>query len=118
MKRRLLASVLLSALLDPLALWSVSHEPAHECRDHVCACASHCPPRRELPCHGSQAPSRGMSAACDHDEVPGLAAGAPAVLPAEGLAPPAAVATAVARVVHVGVGWRSTPPDPPPPEAA
>jgi hypothetical protein len=117
MKRRLLAAALLSVLLDPLALWSVAREPRHECRDHVCACRSHCPPRRERSCHGTQ-DARGLSATCDHDEVPSLGSRAAALLPA---------ATALIAVPRVRVAVepgparpdaRSTAPDLPPPRAA
>jgi hypothetical protein len=118
MKRRLLAAVLLPVLLDPLALFGLLRRPAHECSDHICACGSHCPLRGVLPCHESGASERGVSALCNHDQLPTLTAGVPAVLPAALTVAVPPGTPAAEDELPLALLWGSSPPDPPPPKAA
>jgi hypothetical protein len=85
MTRRLLTLVLAMVVLDPLAplagLWAASQP----CREHVCQCVRHCPPKRSsaAPCHESSPEGSRFRTTCEHGRGAGLASVAPAVLPPE-----------------------------------
>jgi len=105
MTRRLLALALATVVLGPLAPIAGVWASARECREHVCLCARHCPPRRAAaqPCHASEPEAAGVRAACDHDQAAGLASIAPALLPV-----PARVATTTSFVLAGAASVQST----------
>ena len=121
MKRRLLILALLPTLLDPLALVARARAAEeHECRDHVCLCARHCPPKpsRAQSCHESAQQGPAMRGVCHHDQATMLASGAPAVLPAEprpAAVPPAAVLRCPPATRALPSGFARI--DPPPPKS-
>jgi hypothetical protein len=84
MSRRLLALALATVVLDPLAPIVGAWSAERPCRDHVCLCARHCPPRQSAAhsCHEPGAETTGVRAACHHDEASSLTSIAPALLPA------------------------------------
>jgi hypothetical protein len=121
MRRRLLALALASLVIDPLApLAGWWRAAGAACRDHVCLCARHCPPRRDpaRSCHGSASEGSAVRASCSHDQAEGLASVASAVLPAETVvvAAPVTASAAAAGAARPTPGFQTI--DPPPPKRA
>src|SRR5262245_38117132 len=83
--RRLLALAVLLPLLEPagVRLSVLASSRPHECTEHSCRCARHCPPRKALSdCHGAARTDAAMTGSCHRGEAPRLGAITPYVLPA------------------------------------